>query len=238
MSAYREHDDVTRIRRTDTVEDAIHHVHVEELHDDDESPMMTQDLELAETGFGDETLLRHAQRSGDWSTTREYYPGSGLLRSVKTGGRFTRDARGRVIRRDSPEGSVEVEYDDVADAAAHVREFVPDGKVRRWRPMECCGAELSRVVTSDKRHFSLAYEADGRIRRIDNGHDAVDFTYDAAGHLVAMRAGTSTLTVEYAPDGEVTRVNGPRRHDVAKRVNALMAELNGYVGRTKVGEGS
>jgi YD repeat-containing protein len=146
--------------------------------------------------------------------------------------KFEYDAKGHVIRKESPSLITELKYHPRADKVSYVKTTSKTNPADiKWSTFDYDAAgNLVHAETSAHESLDLKYDEHGRISTITNKDKSrLEFAYNINSKPVEIRhvVGTEVqkLTVNYNPDGEIEKVESTAGRVVAQEITGTFQKL-------------
>jgi YD repeat-containing protein len=138
---------------------------------------------------------------------------------------FRFDSLGRVVHKDSREGTVDLDYDPKSGKLARFERR--SGGQRVWATYTYDGrGNLAKAANSDGRRLSLRNDEFGRIISMAENKRRLDFTYNQdAKPLTITSAGKGTIRVTYDDKGEIAKVESDGGPAMALEVTSMFQNL-------------
>ncbi|MFN7685801.1 MAG: DUF6531 domain-containing protein [Oligoflexia bacterium] len=183
-------------------------------------------------GDGEEWTYRMVQISESDRTETTYNECCGLPLMIKRGNEetsFQYDAKGRVVRKETPAEVTQLSYDKKVGKVSRVdRVSRVDKKRSSWSSFEYDDrGNLKTARNSDRRLVSLFYDSNGRIRAlVDQDKRRLDFKYNENSKPIEITdPKLGTIRVSYKNSGEIDKIDSSAGQKVALQVTSAFQNL-------------
>lgn len=168
-------------------------------------------------------------------TDTTYHPDLGLPVQIKRGTEITRfqyDAKGHVLKKDTPEESTTISYHSKFGKVIKTDRILkglkgPDAHSWAEFMYDANNGNLVSAKNSDKKSVRLIYDRLGRIQTmLDQDKRRVDLKYNEAGRpSEVIDAKLGSIRIEYANNGDIKDVTSPGGRRIATEVGTVVSGL-------------
>lgn len=149
---------------------------------------------------------------------------------------YVYDERGRVISSISADKSVEFGYDRNSGKVASVKTIEhPEETVTTTRYTYDNKGNLVKAEDSNGRSMNLTYNSLYQIEKIEEGGQALAFTYGPLGKPERIELlGIGAIDVTYDPQGEIDSVHSDKGSDISLKITSIFGTLLEMLRQAKV----
>lgn len=142
--------------------------------------------------------------------------------------KFSYDAKGRVLKKDTPFESTELEYHPNFGKVTSVRKKTKGDSKSEWSKFQYDGAgNLTYAENSDKRTVRLVYDRVGRIKSmVDQDKRVLNFKYNEHSKPTEIEdPKLGAIKVTYTATGEIKKVDSTAGRKIALQVTTAFQNL-------------